>query len=138
MPSDDTNVNPYESPTTGGVPDVAPAGEASQPGRRFRWRLIPVTLAWIYGACALAGGIMQFGFWALCLLTGHEILPIGGLSHLWLLLDSALAMAAGLIWIVAGKAWLNRQWWRASIASVLGVMPYLASTYLKVRYIPFV
>jgi hypothetical protein len=53
------DVNPYQSPLADSKPPMLDA--TSPPRRRLRWRVIPVTLLYLYGGCAILVGVLYLG-----------------------------------------------------------------------------
>ncbi len=127
----DGEPNPYESPTAAEIPAAKPIQR-----KRFRWRIIPVTLLLIYGVGTVVSTLpatVGFAF----LLLKHPEYAESGRPYLWQVFCSCgLAMFTGVLLIfTAMNLWRGR--WRVAgftFAStvLLGLAAWCAATFFGI------
>lgn len=91
-------------------------------GRRVRWRVIPVTLLYLYG-----GGLVMDGLIYLGVIYGLSITaiwrdlnePDAKIAGLYILLVGHAAIAVGCLFLFAGRSLWCAHWWRGIIGTLL-------------------
>jgi hypothetical protein len=91
-------------------------------GRRFRWRVIPVTLLYIYGGCEVFDGLIYlgavYGFSVSTIWrdpTGRDIASI----MLYIVLAAHGAIAVGWLTLFAGRELWRGRWRRGVIGTIV-------------------
>jgi hypothetical protein len=115
---DDSNVNPYQSPRADTY-DPPPPAVASQSRRLFRWRVIPVTLLYLYGGSALLVGMGGLGELAFFIAFPRRSMPFHSLFALSSICLAATAVG-GVLLYAARVLWQGR-WRRAGILFLVGL-----------------
>jgi hypothetical protein len=128
----DVEPNPYESPT------IAEVLAANATGRRkFRWRIIPVTLLLIYGVGLAVGATASSLFALLALLRLSELPWEPRVSPWYFLFADGVAIVIGILLIsTATSLWKAR--WRAAgftfaSAVLLGLAAWSTASFLGIR-----
>ena len=113
MMADANDANPYCSPLASC--DPLELTNASAP-RVIRWRVIPVTVLYLFGAFLVFGGLTVFGvsFWRIA--QGSTPLPQWGES---------ICVVPGAFFLYAGWSIWNGPRRRAALAILLAVISYL-------------
>ncbi len=106
-------------------PYASPAAEAPPPAdvkKRFRWRVIPVTLLCVFGAPSLVAMAVVFGLELWWRLKNPDALELGvGPTAPMLVGDLFAVIAAALSLLTARRLWQGR-WWAAGVAFSAAVL----------------
>jgi hypothetical protein len=121
MEDDRSETNPYRSPVESSVRDES----AVAAPRRFRWRVIPVTLLYLYG-----GGMLMT---VPCTLFASCSAICSWRSPTSLLLAEVMAMASASLLLVAGRQLWKGRWRRGAIAGALGIALYATTAIILSR-----
>jgi len=120
MPTDNADINPYQSPAESAGQDSSQPEQAAASKWRFRWRMIPATLLYLYGALFMMGALaMVLGF-SVSLARRTARFPTGE-SIFWLPLFAAWATMVGFTWLFAARALRQGRWWNGIVAFILGL-----------------
>ena len=112
MSDDQTHSNPYQAPTTCPAEEAAHRDGRQQNGRRFRWRVIPVTLAYPFGVISLLGGLgtVAMSTWQLLGLDQVDAHALALIVPFYV--TGLLCVLAGIALIVAARClWKGRWLW---------------------------
>jgi hypothetical protein len=102
--------NPYQAPQ-------APAIDAaSLPTKRFRLRLIPATLLYIFGGLGILGHLPVLGMRLWLLATGGRQPVLRDVPPVW---GSLAYVASGALAIVAAAFWMRGRWKLAILATLV-------------------
>ena len=102
--------NPYQAPQT------SPVETAPLPTKRFRFRVIPATLMFLYGFSGAVGGLMMLGFRVWLAVTDRtEILRDERTLYTWMMV-AILGLSIG--GFIAGIYWMRGRWKAAIIATI--------------------
>jgi hypothetical protein len=120
MPLGLNETDPSRSPVKISAPFDLDSAQASAAGRRFRWRVIPVTLLYIYGACLLASGLMCVVAVFVGIFVSGRGTPIdsGHPGERFPLIVSPGAAALGCLFLYMGRNLWRKQWRRVAIAAL--------------------
>jgi len=118
-------VNPYHPPTV--TPPKSPP--------TFRWRVIPTFFGILYAGASFFSGALELAIasWGLIAASslGHwRDLPIG-----WLFLDATLSITAGVLFVMASRAWWNETYKRAVLFTAVSLLPFVTSSVIKSQVI---
>jgi len=114
MREEPAELNPYASP----VAEVPQAGDAR---KRFRWRVIPVTLLCVFGGLALVARVIILGTNVWWRIRNPDAADLGiGPTVPMLVGDLFALIAVGLWLLTALRLWQGR-WWSAAAAFLLAV-----------------
>ncbi len=109
MREEPAELNPYASPAA----EVPEAGGAR---KRFRWRVIPVMLLFVFGGLSLVGRTTVLGANVLWRIRNPDAMDVGVGSTVPMLVGDLFAViAAGLCLLTALRLWQGR-WWSAGVA----------------------
>lgn len=125
MPTDDANINPYQSPGEPVGQDPSQPEQAAAGKRRFRWRLIPVMLLYLssgYDIFAAFACIYRF-VW---LFDSGTTSLRAGVSILWMPLAAGCLGMAAFTWFFAAIVLWAGRWRRGISAFLLGLTANLA------------
>jgi hypothetical protein len=117
--TDDTN--PYKSPTAPSEP--AATASSPPPPRRFRWRVIPVALLYIYGGSLVVSGVISVPFIVWVTILRGENSPLRDDLH-WLLPGYFGMTVLGCLFLFAGRSLWHGRWKRGIIASAAAFALY--------------
>ncbi len=125
MTTDPIDANPYRSPMANGRA-IEPIVWQSPP-RRFRWRVIPVALLYLYGGSMIVSPLLCLSMllW-LAVFVGDRLAASWNRGDLPPVLFGSLvaipvAIPLGCLFCYAGRnLWLGR-WRRGSITALMGV-----------------
>ncbi len=120
MSADNTDINPYQSPAAYPGQDPSPPEQASAVKWRFRWRMIPVTLLYLYGGGSMMGALAMVLAFFVSLGRGTTRLPTGE-SIFWLPLFAGWATMVGFTWLSAARSLRQGRWWNGIAAFILGL-----------------
>jgi hypothetical protein len=126
MTTDPNETNPYRSPVTATRP-VEVAVPSPSVRRRFRWRVIPVTLLYLYGGGVIAGGLgIVFATLCLAVFGGDRFqsrIGLGGAAVCVCLICPG-AIALGCLFLFAGRSLWQGRWRRGIAATILAFAIY--------------
>lgn len=101
--------NPYASPAA----ELPLAGDAR---KRFRWRVIPVTLLCIFGGLGLVARVMILGNNVLWRIRNPDAADLGVGPTVPMLVGDLFALVAVGLWLLTAiRLWQGR-WWSAAAA----------------------
>jgi hypothetical protein len=107
-------------------PEGKHVNEDGQQPRRFRWRIVPTAILWVFGApLAISYTILPIVQLFLPLAVHGQAESLGQ----WLL-GCALMVVAGLIWCTAGVACWKARWRLAIFGTILGYVMGVAAARL--------
>ncbi len=130
MPGDTEDINPYQSPTAYGGQEPPPPEQVSAGKWRFRWRMIPVAVLYVYGAAFMMAALLMVLRLIESLDRGTTSLPTGE-SVFWLpMLAGCAAMVAFAFFFGAWSLWRGR-WSRVIAVCVLGSMATVGGSLLN-------
>jgi hypothetical protein len=119
------DVNPYESPQARLIEDAVPDPRQPPRPRWFRWRVIPVTLLYLYAAAWLFQAVMGIAAlgWFL-FISQPEQRP--GPATMAYLLTTPIGGVLAFLSVIAGRnLWKGR--WRRGICFVIAVATVFAA-----------
>jgi hypothetical protein len=116
--TDAEEANPYRSPLASGESNIETASIAPPARRRFRWRVIPTAVLYLFGGWLLIYGLIGFGALPWLALSKESSFGTYGVIAI-LLVACPCLIAAGGVFLFAGRSiWLGR-WRRGIVASLL-------------------
>lgn len=115
MIEEPSELNPYASP-------AAEPGEVPAARKRFRWRVILVTLLCVLGGSSLASTVPHFGVGVRWRIRDPSAVDLGVARTAPMLIGDLFGvMAACLSLLTARRVWQGRWWW-ALLAFSVGVL----------------
>ncbi len=126
MSKNTTEPNPYQSPAVHVLQDELPSGDKQSKPRWFRWRVIPVTLLYIFGGMLLVAGVARVVI-LVWLAFRERIFQDAEYGYFLMALtcsSSLLYILAGSLAVVAGRAWWKGRWLNGWLAFLLFLLLY--------------
>lgn len=111
MTESPSEVNPYASPPT----------EVVEQRKRFRWRVIPITLLSVYGVLSLVAFVGHFGFGVWLCFMAPNVVNLRAGSLLAILLGDLIGMTGASLLLFTAFALRKGRWWMACAAFLLGI-----------------
>jgi hypothetical protein len=81
---------------------------------RLGFRHIPAVTFSVFGGFLVVGSVLSISLDIALSLAGQS--PLSGFR----LFGGLLFVAAGAVWVIAGRSWLHRKWWPATLCSLIG------------------
>jgi hypothetical protein len=124
MTTDPNEANPYRSPMAAIRQSEAAVTTPAAVQRRFRWRVVPVTLLYMYGGGLVLVGLESLGLMLWFTLARGEGSPLrrgNWLTTACMLAVGPAMFATGLLFLFAGRNLWQARWRRGIVATLLAI-----------------